>query len=112
MFVTHVVGFAKTRSHRFVVLRQFRKHIEWLDVFGIIIEHALSARDFSDRMQCKSPELANAFRNDVCHGEELFCVFVEKQMIIAEVVPAHMPVKIFRFHVQGEHIGKDCVHGA
>ena len=59
-----------------------------------------------------TPDLPNAFRDDVGHGEKLLGVFIEKQMIIAEVMPAHMPVKIFRFQVQSEHICKDCVHRA
>ena len=112
MFVAHVVRFAQTRGERFVVVRQLGEHVQWLDVFGIIIEHALSAGDLSDGMQCQAPDLANAFRNDVGHGEELLGMFIEKQVIIAEVMPAHMPVKIFRFQVQREHICKDCVHRA
>ena len=75
-------------------------------------QHSLSTRDLSDRMQRESADLANAFRDDVGHGEELLGVFIEKQMIIAEVMPAHMPVKIFRFQVQGEHICKNSVHRA
>src|SRR6476661_2690611 len=71
MFVTHVVRFAQTRGERFVVVRQLGEHVQWLDVFGIIIEHALSPRDLSDGMQCESADLANAFRDDVGHGEEL-----------------------------------------
>jgi hypothetical protein len=63
-------------------------------------------------MQCQAPDLANAFRDGVGHGEELLGVFIEKQMIIAEVMPAHMPVKVFRFQVQSEHICKDGVHRA
>ena len=112
MFVADVVRFAQARGERFVVVRQLGEHVQWLDVFGIVIEHALSTRDLSDRMQGESADLPNAFRNDVSHGEELLGVFIEKQMIIAEVMPAHMPVEIFRFQVQGEHICKDCVHRA
>ena len=72
----------------------------------------VGSRDLSDRMQRESADLPNAFRDDVSHGEELLGVFIEKQMIIAEVMPAHMPVKIFRFQVKSEHICKDGVHRA
>lgn len=112
MFVTHVVRFAEARGHRFVVVLQLGKHVQWLDVSGIVIQNPLITRDLSDRMQRQSADLANAFRNDVSHGKELLGVFIEKQMIIAEVMPAHMPVKIFRFQVQSEHICQDCVHRA
>ncbi len=112
MFVADVVRFAEARCERFVVVRQLGEHVQWLDVFSIVIEHSLSTRDLSDRMQRESADLPNAFRDDVSHGEELLGVFIEKQMIIAEVMPAHMPVKIFRFQVQGEHICKNGVHRA
>ena len=112
MFVADVVRLAQTRCERFVVVRQLGEHVQWLDVFSIVIEHALRSRDLSDRMQRKSADFANAFRDDVCHCEELFGVFIEKQMIIAEVMPAHMPVKIFRFQVQGEHVRQNCIHRA
>jgi hypothetical protein len=104
MFVAHVVRFAQPRCERFVVVRQLGEHVQWLDVFSIVIEHSLSTRDLSDRMQGEAPDLANAFRDDVGHGEELLGVFIEKQMIIAEVMPAHMPMKIFRFQIQREHV--------
>ena len=39
-------------------------------------------------------------------------MFIEKQMIIAEVMPAHMPVKIFRFQVQSENVRQNCIHRA
>ena len=65
MFVAHVVRFAQARGKRFVVIRQLGQHIQRLDVFGIIIQHALSSGDLSDRMQSESADLANAFRDDV-----------------------------------------------
>ena len=78
VFVTDVVRFAEARSHRFVVVHQFREHVQWLDVFGIVIGDALGPRDLSDRMQRESADFANPLRNDVRHGKELFSVFVEK----------------------------------
>src|SRR5215475_5063777 len=63
-------------------------------------------------MQRESANLANPFRDDVCHREQLLGMFIEKQMIVTEVMAAHMPVEIFRFHVQREYICKDGVHRA
>src|SRR5438094_8188536 len=48
MFVAHVVRFAQARSQCFVVLCQLGKHVQWLDVFGIVVEHALSTRNLTD----------------------------------------------------------------
>ena len=110
MVVTHIVRFAQPRGKRLVVVRQLGEHVQWLDVFGIVIEHTLSARDLSDRMQRESSDLANAFRDGVRHGEELLSVFVEKQVVIAEVMPAHVPVKIFCLQIEREHVCKNRVH--
>ena len=33
-------------------------------------------------------------------------------MVIAEMWPTHVPVEIFRLHVEREHIGQNGVHGA
>ena len=112
MFVTHVVSFAQACGKRFVVVHQFGEHVQWLDVFGIVIQHPLSTRDLSDRMQREAADLANAFRDNVGHCEELLGVFIEKQVIIPEVVPAHVPVKILGLQVKREHICEDCVQRA
>src|SRR5215472_4000237 len=63
-------------------------------------------------MQRKPADLANAFSDDVRHRKELFSMFIKKQMIIPEVMPAHMPVKILRFQIQRENVSKDCIHRA
>src|SRR6266480_5153957 len=51
IFVTHVVRFAETRGERLVVIQQLGKHVQWFDVFSIIIQHSLSTRDLSYRMK-------------------------------------------------------------
>src|SRR4249919_1246175 len=71
MFVADVVRLAQTRCECFVVVCQLGEHVQWLDVFSIVIQHSLSTRDLSDGMQGESADLANAFRDNVGHGEEL-----------------------------------------
>ena len=110
MFVAHVVRFAQTRGECFVVVHQLGQHIQRLDVFGIVIEHALGTRDLSDRMQRESTDLAHTFCDNVGHGEELLGVVVEEQVIIAEMMPAHVPMEIFGFQIEREHVRKDRVH--
>src|SRR5262245_39564086 len=104
MVVTHVVHFAETCDQRFVVVHQLGQHVQWLHVVSVVIEHPLSTRDLSNRMEREPADLANAFRDDVGHCEELFGVFIEKQMIIAEMMPTHMPVKILSFHIKREDV--------
>src|SRR5256886_2515214 len=49
MLVADVVHLAKARGQRFVVIRQLSDHVQGLDVFRIVIEHALSSRNVADR---------------------------------------------------------------
>src|SRR5215472_16807738 len=37
MVVTHIVRLAQPRGKRLVVVRQLGEHVQWLDVFGIVI---------------------------------------------------------------------------
>jgi hypothetical protein len=46
-----------------------------------------------------------SFSDIVGSGEDLLGLFVQEQMIVAEVRPRHVPVEIFRFHVECEHVG-------
>ncbi len=48
MFVANVVRFAQAPSQCLIVLCQLGKHIQWLDVFGIVIEDPLSTRNLTD----------------------------------------------------------------
>ena len=63
-------------------------------------------------MQCNTTNLSNSLCDWIGHGEKLVGVFVEEQMVIAEVWAAHVPVKIFGFHVEREHIRENGVHRA
>src|SRR5262245_17190280 len=110
MFVTHVVRLAEAGGKSFVVVCQLGKHVQRLDVLGIIIEYALSPRDLSDRMQGEAPDLSNAFGNDVGHREKLVAEFIEKQMIIAKVMAAHVPVEILRLQIKRENVRQDRIH--
>src|SRR5438445_130386 len=84
MLVAHVVSLAKARGQRFVVIRQLSDHVQGLDVFRIVIEHALSSRNVADRSQRKSSDLSNSLRDWIGHGEKLIRVFVEEQLVIAD----------------------------
>src|SRR5436309_15776798 len=47
VFLTHAVRLPKTRGQLFVVLREFRDHVQGFDILRIVIEHPLSARDLA-----------------------------------------------------------------
>jgi len=42
----------------------------------------------------------------------LIALFIEQQVVIAEVRPAQMPVEVLRLQVEREHIRKQGVHGS
>jgi hypothetical protein len=78
MFVASVVCFAKSSRQRPVVVGQFGDHIQWLRIFGVVIENALKTGDLADRLDCKSADLSNSLCDWVSHREKLVAVFVEQ----------------------------------
>src|SRR4029453_552629 len=74
-------------------------HVQGLDVLCIVIEHALSAGDMPDRLECWSADFSNSLRDWISHREKLLSVLVEEQMVIAEVRTTHGQGKIFVFQL-------------
>src|SRR5437879_3710178 len=63
----------------------------------------------TDRAEGGASNLADALRNRVRHGKKLIRLFVQQQMIIAEMRSAHMPMEVFGFQVQHEYVREDRV---
>src|SRR5690242_21636662 len=63
----------------------------------------------TDRAQGGASNLADALRNRVGHRKKLIRLFVQQQMIIAEMRSAHMPMEVLGFQVQHEYVRKDPV---
>src|SRR5439155_27084038 len=57
-----------------------------------------------------SSDLSNSLRDWIGHREKLVGVFVGEQMVIAKVRTTHVPVEIFGFHVEREHLSQNGVH--
>lgn len=85
-----------------VVFAQLADHFLRTHAFFIVVFQPSVARDIADRMDRRSADLARPLGDRIRYGEDLRCLFIEQQMIIAKVPPADMPVKFFRFHVQRE----------
>src|SRR5438132_4385676 len=60
----------------------------------------------------KSANLSDSLGNWIGHGEKLVALFVEQQVVVAEMLAAHVPVEIFRFQVDRKHVRQDSIHGA
>src|SRR6266436_240402 len=97
MFVTNVMSFAQTRGQRFVVVGQLSEHVQRLDIIVVIIEHALSSRNMTDRLERRATDLPDSFRDGIRHRKKLLSLFIQEQVIIAEMRATHVPMEIFRF---------------
>ena len=53
--------------------------------------------------------LAHPFGNGVGDVEYLRGMFIEEQMIVAEVRPAHVPVEVFGLEIKGKCIGQQGI---
>ena len=56
-------------------------------------------------------QFSGPFGDGIRHVEELIALFVEHQMVIAEVWPGKMPVEILGFQIKGEYIGQQRIQG-
>jgi hypothetical protein len=64
----------------------------------------------ADRPDRETTDLADALRDRIGHSINLVCLFIEQQVVIAEMRAAHVPVEILRLDVQREHVRQDAVH--
>ena len=60
-------------------------------------------------MQGQGAELPHALREHVSHGEDLVGLLVEKQVVVAEVRPAHVPMEVLRLQVERKRVGEGAV---
>ena len=110
MLVANLMRFAQPAGEITIVFPQLRQHVERLDVGGVIVFHALHFSDLAGRTQRRPANLADAFRHRIGHGEELVGLFVEEQVIIAEMGPAHVPMEIFCLQVDRENVGEERIY--
>ena len=106
------MGFAHARDEVRIIALEFGEHIFGGDVGGVVIENALMAPDFADRMQSDAADFADALGNVVGHFENLAGLLIEQQMIVAEMRPAHVPMKILSLEIQRVKIREQRVLGA
>ena len=61
-------------------------------------------------MQRVATQFANTLGDRIGHGIKLIGLFIENQVIAANVRAAHVAVKIPGLQIDGEYIGEDAVH--
>jgi hypothetical protein len=82
---SQIVRFTQGRGQLLIVLAELRQHIERRDILGVVIVDALQAADLSDRTQRRAPDLAHALGDRFGGGENLVALFVQHQMVVAEI---------------------------
>jgi len=63
----------------------------------------LTEQRWLDRIPSEEP-FKEASPRVIRHGEDLVAMLIQQQMIIAEMAAAHVPMEVFRLHVQPEYI--------
>ena len=91
---------------RLVIGAEFGQHLFRGDVLVIIVLQALMSGDVTDRPQRRSANFARTLGNIVGHRKDLFGVFIEKKVIVPEVLSGHMPMEILSLQVQHEYVGQ------
>ena len=90
-----------------IVVEKLGQHINRRDEFRVVVLQPLMLCDVPDRVDRGPAKLASALGDIVGHGEDLLRLFVKQQVVIAEVLPAHVPVKILGLQVEREYVGKE-----
>ena len=51
-----------------------------------------------------STELARTLGDAIRHGKDLFRLFIEQEVVVAEVRPTHVPVEVFGLQIKDEDV--------
>jgi len=97
VLLAYIVSFAHARREFLVVVSQFSQHVQRFDVFPIVIGHPLKASNVTNRPQRRTADFTDAFRNGIGHRVDVIGLFIQQQMVVAEVRPAHVPMEVFVF---------------
>ena len=65
--------------------------------------------DIPGGAQRGSANLARALCDIVCRSENR--LFVQEQMVVTKVTPAHVPMEVLRLQIKGEHISEQFAEG-
>jgi len=66
----------------------------------------------SDGAKCVSADLPGTLRDIIGHLKDLRGLFIQKQMVVAKMATAHVPMEVFRFDIQGKHVRQQLFQSA
>src|ERR1700730_330311 len=104
MPIADLMGRAQGTYQELVVGAKLGKHLLRIDKFLIVILQTSVLCNISNRMEGRSANFTDPFGHLICHRENLFTLFVQKQMIIPKMAGAHVPVEILCLHIQRKHV--------
>ena len=82
-------------------------HLQGRHEVGVIVADTLQPADMADRAERCAADLPNPLGNIIRGGENLISLLVQQEMIITEMGPRHVPMKVLRLHIEGEHVSKE-----
>jgi len=107
MPVADFMGGPKEPRQLQVVVPKLHQHVPGANLVVVIVLEALVPRDVADGMQRRGADLACPFGDVVGHREDLFGVFIQQQVVVAELRAFHVPMEILGFHIQAENVSKE-----
>jgi len=88
MLVAELVAIAHRRHDCLVIGHQLAEHVAWRHILFVVVLNALQFGNLPDRPKCRSADLANPLSDVVGAGENLRRLFIQEQMVVAEMRPA------------------------
>ena len=96
-------------GHGLVVIHQLAQHVARPNVTLVVVGDRLQLADMPNRAQRQPADLAHPFRQFVRAGEDLVGLFVQHQVVVAEVRPADVPMEILGLEIEREGVGQQTV---
>ena len=109
VLVCELVGFAHVLNLSLVVVHELVQHIDSRHVILVVVFDALQLGDLSDRADRGAADLAGAFSEYVDTAFQLLALFVEQEVIVAEMRPADVPVEVLRLDIECERISQQRI---
>jgi hypothetical protein len=100
---------AHTQEQCLIVLPKFAQHIGGSHELRIVVGDSLQTSYVSDGSDRRSTDLADPFGYVVGDGEYLASVIVKKQVVVAKMSSAHMPMEVLGLEVKGEYVRKQGI---
>ena len=95
-----------------VVGVEFPQHLGRTHKLLVVVRNPLQPGNVSYGVDGYAADLANTLGYGVGNAEYLGRMFVEKQVVVAEMLAAHVPVKVLGLEVEGKGVGNKRVQYA